>query len=119
MQYGQLKGVLWLQGESESDSARVKNYLAKLTELINRIRTVAGNPSLPFVVGEIGRFKEQYSNINQQLSLLPGKVPFTTVVASEGLLDKGDKTHFNSASADEYGKRFAEAMKLLLHKQKK
>ena len=113
MQSGTIKGVLWLQGESDSDSTKAKNYLEKLFELINRIRSITGNLSLPFVAGELGRFKEQYGNINAALALLPQAVPFTAVVHSNHLMDKGDKTHFHAASADEYGKRFAAAMKKL------
>jgi hypothetical protein len=113
MQSGMIKGVIWLQGESDSDSAQAKKYLVKLIELINRIRTVTGYPSLPFVVGELGRFKEQYQLINNELSRLPNSLSFTAVASSAELTDKGDQTHFDAASADIYGRRFAEKMLLL------
>lgn len=116
MQSGTIKGVIWLQGESDSDSTKAKNYLAKLEELIGRIRTATNNPTLPFVAGELGQFKEQYKNINGVLATLPEKVQYTAVASSEGLKDKGDKTHFDSASAEEMGKRFAKKMKQLLRK---
>lgn len=53
--YGVIKGVIWLQGESDSNPEKAKDYLAKLEELINCIRTVTHNPSLPFIAGELSR----------------------------------------------------------------
>lgn len=113
---GKLKGVLWLQGESDSDTAKAKHYRQKLVELINRIRRLVGDPLLPFAAGELGRFKEQYANVNNQLATLPETVAHTAVASSEGLKDKGDATHYDSASAEEMGSRFAKQM-MRLQKQ--
>lgn len=112
---GVLKGVLWLQGESDSGPEKSMGYLEKLEILIAQIRQAAGDLSLPFVAGELGRFKEQYNTINSQLVHLPEAISHTAVADSEGLTDKGDATHFDAKSADEYGKRFAEKMLSLLH----
>jgi hypothetical protein len=119
MKFGIIKGVIWLQGESDSNPAKAKDYLTKLQELINRLRIAAGNPSLPFVAGELGRYKEQYGNINNELAKLPGTVSFTAVASSKKLVDKGDTVHFNSASAEKYGMRFAKEMKRLQKKGKR
>ncbi|MEP6673675.1 MAG: sialate O-acetylesterase [Ferruginibacter sp.] len=116
MKSGHLKGILWLQGESDSDSSKAKLYLDKLIGLIKRIRAIAANDRLPFVAGELGTFKEQYKNINNELAKLPQLLPFTAIASSAELKDKGDLTHFNSASAELYGVRFAEKMKALLKK---
>ncbi|WP_176954324.1 sialate O-acetylesterase [Niabella drilacis] len=110
---GVIKGVIWLQGEGDSNPVSAKKYLARLTALIERIRKEAGDPELPFVVGELGRYRTQYRLVNEQLALLPKTVPFTLVVSSEGLVHKGDTTHFDSPSATEYGRRFAAGMLLL------
>ena len=110
MKYGVVKGIIWHQGESNSSPERSAGYFAKLTTLINRMREVVGNKQLPFIAGELGRYRPDYANINQQLALLPQKVPFTGLATSEGLTDKGDMTHFNGKSADELGKRFAVQM---------
>lgn len=114
---GSLKGIIWLQGEADSSPENAKGYLAKLKELINRLRIKTNNPSLPFVAGELGRYKEVYGNINRELKELPGTVPNTTLASSKGLTDIGDNTHFNSRSAEEYGKRFAKKMKKLQRKK--
>lgn len=113
MQSGVVKGIIWHQGEANSQPGAAKKYLLQLTELINRIRTLTGNPQLPFVAGELGRFLATSDNINQQLELLPKLVPNTSVASAEGLADKGDHLHFDSPSASELGKRYAVKMMAL------
>lgn len=110
MQSGVLKGILWHQGESDNDAKKSLVYLEKLKELIANFRRDLNVPNLPFIAGEIGRFnKEDY--INKIVNTLPSEVENTAVVSSEGLVDKGDQLHFDSSSARELGKRYAEAMK--------
>ncbi|MGX5817073.1 sialate O-acetylesterase [Chitinophaga lutea] len=116
MQYGTVAGVIWHQGEGNSNEADANTYLDDLSELIQRVRTVCNNPRLPFVVGELGRYRDRYALINKALVKLPSKVPNTTVVSSEGLWHKGDGTHFDSPSASEFGRRFAQGMLALQKK---
>lgn len=116
---GTIKGAIWLQGEGDSNPASAALYLARITTLIERVRKEAGDPVLPFVAGELGRYRERYKLINDQLARLPQQVPFTSVVSSEGLTHKGDTTHFNSPSMVEYGKRFAKGMLQLQKKSSK
>lgn len=115
MKHGTVKGVLWHQGEGDTPPEKAAVYLDKLGELISRVREVAHNDTLPFVAGELGRYKEVFGNINEVLIHLPEKVPHTAVVSSEGLTHKGDGTHFDSGSLNEFGKRYARAMIRLLN----
>lgn len=110
MKYGTIKGVIWHQGEANSKPEKAKVYLAQLSELIARVRTLAGNPKLPFIVGELGRYRPAYANINAELTNLPAMVPYTAVASSEGLVHKGDTTHFDGPSAQEMGRRLAKQM---------
>lgn len=110
MAAGVIKGVLWHQGESNSSPERAQKYLAQLTELIQRVRALVGNPDLPFIAGELGRYRPVYANINNKLAKLPAQVPYTAVASSEGLVHKGDTTHFDGPSAEELGRRFAVKM---------
>lgn len=110
MKYGTIKGVIWHQGEGNSRPEKAKIYLDQLSELIQRIRTLVGNPDLPFVAGELGRYRPVYANINVQLAKLPAMVPYTAVASSEGLVHKGDSTHFDGPSAQEMGRRMAVQM---------
>lgn len=110
MEYGVIKGVIWHQGEANSSPEKAQKYLTQLTELIKRIRVLVGNPELPFIVGELGRYRPLYANINKELAKLPSMEPYTAVASSEGLVHKGDSTHFSSSSAEELGRRFARKM---------
>ncbi len=110
---GALKGVIWLQGESDSSPEQAAGYLAKLEELISRIRAVANNNRLPFVAGELGRYRAQYQKINSIIDKLPETVSNTGFASSKGLTDKGDTTHFTSKSAEKMGTRMARKMKQL------
>ena len=48
---GQIKGVLWHQGESDSGSP--EDYLDKLKTLVANLRNDLDAPNLPFVAGQI------------------------------------------------------------------
>lgn len=113
MKSGVIKGIVWHQGEANSTTEKSAGYLENLGSLIDRLRQTAGDNSLPFVAGELGRYRDNYQLINDQLKQLPGKVKNTALASSEGLVHKGDKTHFDAASATELGKRFAAQMILL------
>ena len=123
---GQLKGILWHQGESDSNPELCYEYQEKLEKLIQRVRTLAGDDDIPFVAGEIGRFKiktnkEEYPDLNPA----PAKVVMDATkkvvesdkraafVKANGLRDRGDRTHFNSNSYRIFGKRYAKAMQKL------
>lgn len=112
MKQGNLKGILWHQGESDNTAEKSEIYLEQLKTLVSRLRKDLKTPNLPFVAGEIGYFnKKDY--INEQINKLPDAVNHTAVVSAKGLADKGDKLHFNAASAQMLGKRYALAMKRL------
>ena len=117
MKSGVIKGIIWHQGEANSRPERAAGYLKKIKSLINRLRKIAGDKSLPFVAGELGRYRDTYHLVNDQLKQLPLKVKNTALANSEGLGHKGDKTHFDAASATELGKRFATQMILLQQKK--
>ncbi len=115
MQKGVLKGILWHQGEADNDSIRSKKYLNELVLLVQRFRKDFSNEQLPFVAGEVGYFNKR-NFINAIINQLPDQLPYTSVVAADGLTDKGDHLHFDTPSARELGKRYARAMKQLQKK---
>lgn len=106
MHSGRLEAILWHQGEH--DEGHADSYLPKLQQLINDLRTDFGCDTLPFVAGQVGKFRQSGADINRVIARLPKTVPFTDCVSSEGLTDLGDKTHFNSASQRIFGERYAE-----------
>ncbi|HEX7901968.1 MAG TPA: sialate O-acetylesterase [Planctomycetota bacterium] len=101
---GTLKGFLWHQGESN----KAEGHADKLVDLVKRLRAEFGN--VPFVCGELGRFKETYAPMNAVLGDVAKRVERSACVSSDGLKDKGDTTHFDAPGARELGRRYAAAM---------
>lgn len=111
MQNGQIRGILWHQGEADR---RSEEYIDDLVELIQRIRAFTGDDELPFVVGELGYFLKDVDAFNKNLrEELPKHLNNVAVVSAEGLTHKGDGVHFDARSAEILGKRYAVAMKKL------
>ncbi len=113
MQSGVIKGVIWHQGESDAAPEKAAHYLEDLKKLIQQVRELVGDPDLPFVAGELGRYRTPYENINKMLGKLPDAVEHTAVASTEGLSAMEDGVHFNSVSADLLGRRMAEKMEEL------
>ena len=110
-QAGEIKAVLWHQGEGDSSPARAPLYEDRLHDLIRRFRELVGDEHLPFIVGQLGQFKEWSDGrrvVNTAHENVPTKVPYTRFVSSDGLTDT-DGTHFDAQSARELGRRYAEA----------
>jgi len=124
-QNGEIVGILWLQGEGDSDPVRSKLYKDKLINLITRVRLHAGNKNIPFLCGELCRFfvkKQQkdgkYSAVQviKTTKKIMQKGTNTAFVSSKGLIDRGDKLHFDAKSCRELGHRYAiEYQNLMKH----
>lgn len=111
---GELKGILWHQGESDSNDKLAAGYAAKLDDLIARLRRELNAPNVPFIAGQMGVFADvPWSDakkvVDQAHQQLPSRVALTAFVNADGLKHKGDKVHFDSASLREFGRRYAEA----------
>ena len=113
MESGELKGILWHQGESDSSDAQ---YLDKLAVLIANLRADLNSPDLPFVAGQVlydPETRAHTKQINEILAALPNAVPFTGCVMSDGLTSF-DNLHFDTRSALLLGERYAEEMLRIL-----
>jgi hypothetical protein len=111
---GELKGVLWHQGESDSNDKLAAGYAAKLDDLVARLRKELNAPNVPFIAGQMGVFADNpWSDAKKVVDRahreLPSRVPRTAFVSAEGLRHKGDRVHFDSASLREFGRRYARA----------
>lgn len=115
---GQLKGILWHQGESDSKPELATQYEAKLHDLIGRFRSELDAKDVPFIVGQMGVFKERpWSEAKRQVDRVhkdvPNKVSQSGFASAEGLLHKGDEVHFSTDAARTLGQRFYEAWRTL------
>lgn len=120
---GTLKGILWHQGESDSNPKDAPQYAKRLLQLIERFRDDLHAPEVPFIAGQMGQFKESPWNeakkhVDADHRQLPENVPQTAFVSSDGLTHKGDKVHFNAESYRELGKRYAKAYQSLTTEEK-
>ncbi len=111
---GTLKGILWHQGESDSKPGLAEVYEAKLHDLTRRLRSELGAGDVPFIVGQLGNFKERPWNaskrrVDQAHRNLPLHVAKAGFVSAENLTHKGDEVHFDTRSARELGRRFYKA----------
>ena len=113
---GVLKGMLWHQGENDSQSpAEAREYEGRLHQMIRGFRSDLQAPDLPVVVGELGRYLDTQrfcalEPVSQALERLPDKLEHTAWVPSAGLNHKGDEVHFDAESLREFGRRYAQAM---------
>jgi hypothetical protein len=112
MKSGELKAILWHQGESDSRPGRANLYETRLHGLIRRFRDLANDDRLPFIIGQLGQFKEWTDGrqlVNAAHEAVPSHFERTRFVSSDGLNHIGDKTHFDALSARELGRRYADA----------
>ena len=114
LKFGELKGILWHQGESDSKADLAAVYEGKLHALIERFRSELGATNVPFIVGQMGQFEERpWSEDKKQVDRahqnIANRVTQTACVDSDGLHHKGDEVHFDSASYRELGHRYAKA----------
>lgn len=113
MRDGELKAILWHQGESDDTIERAEKYEEEFRTLIDRFRKDLGKPDLLIIVGQLDQFPEStlgdggriVDQIQQQVAAEDENILF---VNSDGLTAMEDNTHFDAESMREFGKRFAE-----------
>jgi hypothetical protein len=129
-QYGVLKGVLWHQGEYNSNNntnpdSEPELYAARLQALVDNLRTSFDNPALPFVCGKLVPAEWTYENgdpgvftglphrsmVEAALMDLPNQRSNTYGVDNDGLRGRSDQLiHFDAYSQRLLGQRYAAAM---------
>lgn len=109
--YGIIKGILWHQGESDANEKDIPLHTKRLSELIVRFRSSAGNNSLPALLGELGSFsadKENWKLINKSINEYSSQDKSVAIISTTDLEHRGDSIHFDSKGQRLMGKRFAE-----------
>ena len=114
---GRWCGILWHQGESDSNERDAPLYEERLRQLLLSLRTVLGDAQLPVLIGQMGRWpgkpwsaaKAQVDAAHQRVAQTLGHAAF---VSAEGLGVHADglQLHFDAAGARELGRRYAEAL---------
>ncbi|MDX9902906.1 MAG: sialate O-acetylesterase [Bacteroidales bacterium] len=125
MNYGTVRGIIWHQGESDANAEKIHHYRENTEALFECFRSLAGDPELPIVAGELGIFpgiekkRLEYLQINDILSAISQEDPNTVLVRSFGTTPKADNVHFDGPSQRVMGKRYALAWLSLVQSKNK
>lgn len=111
---GRLRGILWIQGESDSNAERAPLYYERLRALIVNLRRELNAPDVPFIIGQLPRFEEQEKNawrgmVTESHREVARELPGVYFVDMPVLTALGDGVHASAASAREMGRLLAEA----------
>ncbi len=107
MKNGTLTGILWHQGEADSNADKVATYAARFAPMIAQLRARLHAQTVPVVMGELVQSRPENAAFNAALPAISAAVPNCDWVSSQGLEDRGDKLHFSPASYRELGRRYA------------
>lgn len=117
MEKGVIKGILWHQGESDSNGRLADTYTERFQQMVKDVRAELGNENIPVVVGQVGTFfaerRPTAKKINECHAKVSETVPLSACASSEGLTDRGDRCHFDNKSLREFGRRYAKLMQEL------
>ncbi len=125
MEYGIVKGIIWHQGESDATAGKLPVYRENTEILFEYFRSLAGDPELPIIAGELGIFpgveknRLEYLKINDILSAISAEDPNTMLVHSFGTMPRDDNVHFDGPSQRAMGRRYALAWLSLVRSRNK
>ncbi len=114
---GVLRGILWHQGESDSDTREdAERYDTGFWSMYHPLTEQIGGKEVPFLIGELGDFLANYAPgcgfyriTNQKLKEIADSDPAIEWVPATGLTDRGDSLHFDARSQRVFGLRYADA----------
>lgn len=108
MAYGQLKGILWHQGEGDSTPYSSGLYLERVKSMVADLRHDIGvDESVPFVLGQISEVHSNSVNMNPVLLQCAEDIPNAFCVTSENCDTQSDKVHFSREGYITLGKRYS------------
>jgi hypothetical protein len=103
---GVIRGILFHQGESDSEQTI---WMERVAELVRELRRELGlGETVPFLVGELCHSGACASH-NEHICQLPQRIANTFVVSAEGLTGI-DRFHFDLPSQRELGRRYGRVM---------
>lgn len=83
---GKVRGVLWYQGESDANPDAAPLFAERFKGLVAAIRTDFGDPKLPFLYVQIGRFvldggSEHWDRIQELQRLAEAEIPSSGMIS--------------------------------------
>jgi len=109
MRYGEVKGILWHQGESDAKAKDAALYQSRLSELFHRFRNITGNKETSILIGQLGSYSTNalWPKINDHIKYYASTDPYTALINTADLKHNGDEVHFNAESQRILGERLA------------
>lgn len=114
-----IRGMIWMQGESDAVATYSVQYQANLANFINDIRLTYG-ADLPFVIGGLSNYQTSLNTTYRndvragQEAVADGD-PLTGIVNTNGFQLKSDNLHWDAIGQQQLGEAFAlEMQKYLL-----
>lgn len=108
MAYGELKGILWHQGEADSYKETAAHYREDLKAFVTELRDSLGvGKKVPFVAGQVLPEFKRADVINAELAVVGSSIPGAYCIPSKGCPGKSDNTHFTREGQRIMGERYA------------
>ena len=121
-QRGVLKGILWHQGEGDSNAEDAPLYAQRLTAVIAQFRHDLPVPDLLFVAGTfVDAYVERVPEskiVIEAIKTVAEADDEVFWISGAGLPCKEDRVHFNAEGARALGRRYAEAVRERLRRSR-
>lgn len=124
MENSELAGILWHQGESDSQGGKYKDYYEKLAKIVEAVRKELSAPDVPFLIGGLGDYLGktgfgagciEYELINKELKRFAENNADCYFVTGQRLTSNPDGIHINAVSQRKFGLRYFEAYQKKKH----
>lgn len=108
--FGEIKAILWHQGESDAMNDKIPVYANKLKKMFCLMRDYSGNKQLSILTGNLGTYSDskkyalKWERINAIIEEVANSDPYTYLVKTKDLTSNPDKIHFDACSQRKLGK---------------
>lgn len=109
--HGVIKGILWHQGESDTNDQSISGYGERLEKIFLQFRQHCRNPNLSIIIGKLGSFSDnqvRWNAINAAIERYTSLDNFAWAIETADLRSKDDKIHFDSEGQRIMGSRMAD-----------
>ncbi len=119
-----LKGILWHQGENDSQVESAEKYGEKFAVIVKKLREELGAEDIPLVIGGLGDFLtkgsygayfKSYPKVNEELQKFAHTTANCYFVTASGLNANPDNIHINAESQRIFGIRYFEGFERKQH----
>lgn len=124
LETSEICGILWHQGESDSNNSLYETYYEKLSLIIETLRKELNLQNIPLIIGELGdflgktgfgKYSTEFQEINELLRRFAHEQQNCYFISAAGLTANPDGIHFNAISQRKFGYRYFEAFSKKCH----